>query len=114
MSETTGGKTGPLSLAGVHLLRDIPAADRKHLENRCAYRRFAPGEVVVARFSAGNAVYFILAGTGRVNDTPARVIQALLLLGSILFPGTLYILALGGPRSLGVVVLAGGIAFIVG
>ena len=66
MSETTGGKSGMLSLAGVHLLRDIPEPDRKRLEERCSFRRFGPGEVIVARFSAGNSVYFILAGTGRV------------------------------------------------
>ena len=53
-------------------------------------------------------------GCHRDQVAPARVIQALFLLGSILFPGALYILALGGLRSLGVVVLAGGIAFIVG
>ncbi len=55
-----------LSLAGVGLLRDIPAAERKAIEEKCGFRRFAPGEVIVARFSAGNSVYFILSGTGRV------------------------------------------------
>jgi CRP/FNR family transcriptional regulator, cyclic AMP receptor protein len=55
-----------LSLAGVNLLRDIPAADRKAIEEKCGFRRFAPGEVIVARFSAGNSVYFILSGAGRV------------------------------------------------
>jgi CRP/FNR family transcriptional regulator, cyclic AMP receptor protein len=55
-----------LSLAGVSLLRDIPAAERKAIEEKCGFRRFAPGEVIVARFSAGNSVYFILTGTGRV------------------------------------------------
>jgi CRP/FNR family cyclic AMP-dependent transcriptional regulator len=66
MSETTGGKPGMLSLAGIHLLRDIPEPDRKRIEERCSFRRFGPGEVIVARFSAGSSVYFILAGTGRV------------------------------------------------
>jgi CRP/FNR family transcriptional regulator, cyclic AMP receptor protein len=66
MSESTGAKPGALSLAGVHLIRDIPAAELKALEERCGFRRFAPGEVIVARFSAGNAVYFILSGTARV------------------------------------------------
>jgi uncharacterized membrane protein YgdD (TMEM256/DUF423 family) len=55
-----------------------------------------------------------LAGSGRVNDSVARVAQALFVLGSILFPGALYALALGGPRCLGAVAPAGGIAFIVG
>ncbi len=66
MSESTGAKPGTLSLAGVQLIRDIPAAELKALEERCSFRRFAPGEVIVARFSAGNSVYFILSGTGRV------------------------------------------------
>jgi CRP/FNR family transcriptional regulator, cyclic AMP receptor protein len=63
-----GEGTNPtvLSLAGVGLLRDIPAAERKAIEEKCGFRRFAPGEVIVARFSAGSSVYFILSGTGRV------------------------------------------------
>src|ERR1700728_2331765 len=61
-----GGQLGGLSLAGVHLLQDIPAAERKALEERCGFRGFAAGEVIVARFSAGNSVYFILSGTARV------------------------------------------------
>ena len=66
MSESTGARPGTLSLAGIHLLREIPAAERKALEERCSFRIFAPGEVIVARFSAGNSVYFILSGTARV------------------------------------------------
>jgi CRP/FNR family transcriptional regulator, cyclic AMP receptor protein len=61
-----GPNPATLSLAGVNLLRDIPAAERKAVEEKCGFRRFAPGEVIVARFSAGSSVYFILAGTGRV------------------------------------------------
>lgn len=67
MSEPTDGvKPGSMSLAGIRLLRDIPEAERKAIEERCGYRRYAPGEVLVARFSAGTAVYFILSGTARV------------------------------------------------
>jgi CRP/FNR family cyclic AMP-dependent transcriptional regulator len=61
-----GPNPATLSLAGVNLLRDIPAAERKAVEEKCGFRRFAPGEVIVARFSAGSSVYFILTGTGRV------------------------------------------------
>ena len=61
-----GPNPATLSLAGVNLLRDIPAAERKAVEEKCGFRRFAPGEVIVARFSAGSSVYFILSGTGRV------------------------------------------------
>jgi CRP/FNR family transcriptional regulator, cyclic AMP receptor protein len=61
-----GPNPATLSLAGVNLLRDIPAAERKAVEEKCGFRRFAPGEVIVARFSAGSSVYFILSGSGRV------------------------------------------------
>ena len=67
MSQASESPTpAALTLAGVSLLRDIPAAERKAIEEKCGFRRFAPGEVIVARFSAGNSVYFILSGTGRV------------------------------------------------
>ncbi len=67
MSQASEGTNpGALSLTGVNLLRDIPAAERKSIEEKCGFRRFAPGEVIVARFSAGSAVYFILSGTARV------------------------------------------------
>ena len=67
MSQSSdGANSATLSLAGVQLLHDIPENDRNALEQHCAFRRFAPGEIIVARFSAGNAVYFILSGTGRV------------------------------------------------
>jgi len=55
-----------MSLARIHLLREIPEAERKALEEKCSFRRFNAGDVIVARFSVGSAVYFILSGTGRV------------------------------------------------
>jgi uncharacterized membrane protein YgdD (TMEM256/DUF423 family) len=44
----------------------------------------------------------------------AMAAQILFLAGSILFPGALYALALGGPRWLGAVAPIGGLAFILG
>jgi CRP/FNR family transcriptional regulator, cyclic AMP receptor protein len=58
--------SGVMSLAGIHLLREIPEAELKALESKCSFRRFNAGDVIVARFSVGSAVYFILSGTGRV------------------------------------------------
>jgi CRP/FNR family cyclic AMP-dependent transcriptional regulator len=58
--------SGVMSLAGIHLLHEIPAAELKELEAKCSFRRFSAGDVIVARFSVGSAVYFILSGTGRV------------------------------------------------
>jgi uncharacterized membrane protein YgdD (TMEM256/DUF423 family) len=51
---------------------------------------------------------------GRVKGKLAIATQWLFLIGSILFPGALYALALNGPRWLGAVVPLGGIAFIAG
>lgn len=44
----------------------------------------------------------------------AMAAQVLFFAGSILFPGALYALALGGPRWLGAVAPIGGLAFILG
>jgi CRP/FNR family transcriptional regulator, cyclic AMP receptor protein len=57
---------GAMSLAGIHLLRELAEAERKTLEDKCSFRRFNAGDVIVARFSVGSAVYFILTGTARV------------------------------------------------
>jgi uncharacterized membrane protein YgdD (TMEM256/DUF423 family) len=51
------------------------------------------------------------AGLGR---RLASITQGLFLTGSILFPGALYALALGGPRWFGAVAPIGGLAFIAG
>ncbi len=55
-----------LSLAGVKILETLPAAERTFLETRCTYRRIATGDVLMARFTNGTAVYFILAGRARI------------------------------------------------
>jgi CRP-like cAMP-binding protein len=63
------GSTGAavcLSLAGVAVLRSLPDEERTYLETRCIYRRIAAGDVLMARFSVGAAVYFMLAGRARV------------------------------------------------
>jgi CRP/FNR family transcriptional regulator, cyclic AMP receptor protein len=57
---------GALSLAGIKLLRGIPGDALRSLEEQCVFRRFVAGDVLVARYSDGNAVYFVISGTGRV------------------------------------------------
>jgi len=59
-------KPNALSLAGIELLRSIPEDERAQIERRCIFRRFLAGDVMVARYSAGSEVYFILSGTARV------------------------------------------------
>jgi CRP/FNR family transcriptional regulator, cyclic AMP receptor protein len=66
MSAESEGAGANLSLAGIELLRDLPDVELRAIERMCVYRRFAAGDVMVARFSVGSAVYFILAGAGRV------------------------------------------------
>jgi uncharacterized membrane protein YgdD (TMEM256/DUF423 family) len=55
-----------------------------------------------------------LAGSARLSARLAVAAQALFIAGSILFPGALYALALGGPRWFGAVAPFGGLAFIAG
>lgn len=55
-----------------------------------------------------------LANGARVKPGLATAAQILFLAGSILFPGALYALALGGPRWFGAVAPIGGLAFILG
>ena len=56
----------------------------------------------------------LLSIVGRAKGKLAIATQWLFLIGSILFPGALYALALNGPRWLGAVAPLGGIAFIAG
>jgi uncharacterized membrane protein YgdD (TMEM256/DUF423 family) len=55
-----------------------------------------------------------LARNAMLNGRVAIVAQCLFLVGSVLFSGALYALALGGPRWLGAVAPIGGAAFILG
>jgi uncharacterized membrane protein YgdD (TMEM256/DUF423 family) len=56
----------------------------------------------------------VLARNAMLNGRVAVVTQCLFVVGSVLFPGALYALALGGPRWLGAVAPIGGAAFILG
>ncbi|HEU5095503.1 MAG TPA: DUF423 domain-containing protein [Reyranella sp.] len=62
------------------------------------------------------AILAVAALTRRagLKEGLATAAQILFLAGSVLFPGALYALALGGPRWLGAVAPIGGLAFILG
>jgi uncharacterized membrane protein YgdD (TMEM256/DUF423 family) len=47
-------------------------------------------------------------------STPLRVAASAFIAGIVLFSGSLYALALGAPRAIGVVTPVGGVAFVVG
>jgi CRP-like cAMP-binding protein len=55
-----------LSLAGVRILRPLAEDELRRLETRCTYRRLAPGDLLMTRFTSGTAVHFILVGRVRV------------------------------------------------
>src|SRR6185437_4049848 len=55
-----------MSLSGVTMLRDLEAEERSALATKCTFRRVAAGEVVLDRFSASAAVYFLVGGAARV------------------------------------------------
>jgi uncharacterized membrane protein YgdD (TMEM256/DUF423 family) len=56
----------------------------------------------------------LLARTGAITPAGQARIGALLLVGIVLFSGSLYVLAVSGIRALGAVTPFGGIAFILG
>jgi uncharacterized membrane protein YgdD (TMEM256/DUF423 family) len=56
----------------------------------------------------------VLSNGARLNGRMAVAAQWLFLAGSVLFPGALYALAVGGPKWFGAVAPIGGTAFILG
>mgnify|MGYP006291722475 CR=1 FL=1 len=60
------------------------------------------------------AMLAVTAFAGRLNARFATAALVLFVAGSLLFPGALYMLALGGPRWMGAVAPLGGSAFILG
>ena len=67
-------KTAPRStvlvqtLAGVPLFREIEAMKRASVEQRCAWRRWAPGEHILDREAPSNDVYFVVHGRARIVE----------------------------------------------
>jgi CRP/FNR family transcriptional regulator, cyclic AMP receptor protein len=55
-----------LTLDGVKVLATVPDEERRFLETRCTFRRFAAGQVMMERFGIGRAVFFIIAGRARI------------------------------------------------
>jgi CRP/FNR family transcriptional regulator, cyclic AMP receptor protein len=55
-----------LSLDNVKVLRTLPAEERRALETRCSFRRFAANEPLMEHFTQSSLVRFIIAGRARV------------------------------------------------
>jgi uncharacterized membrane protein YgdD (TMEM256/DUF423 family) len=62
----------------------------------------------------GLAAAFAADRAGREGGAMAARAAAVFVAGAVLFSGSLYVLALGGPRLVGVVTPLGGLAFMVG
>lgn len=69
-----------------------------------------------AQYHAWHALGFVLVGLSgfHIEGSWIRAAGWLLLAGIVLFSGSLYALALGAPRALGMVTPVGGLAFILG
>jgi len=69
-----------------------------------------------ARYQLIHAVALVALGLGadRLSAYDVRIVGALFLVGTVLFSGSLYALALSGARVLGAITPLGGLAFLAG
>jgi len=56
------------TLAAVQLFRELDAAKRLAVEQRCLWRRWAPGEHILDREAPTNDVYFVVHGRARIVE----------------------------------------------
>jgi CRP/FNR family transcriptional regulator, cyclic AMP receptor protein len=57
---------GTATLDGIRLLAKLTPEERRALERKCKLGRYAAGAVLIARFSPGTSVFFLLNGVARV------------------------------------------------
>ena len=55
-----------VALDSIRLLQALPAEERREIEKKCKLRRFATGDTMIERFSAGTSVLFLQSGVARV------------------------------------------------
>jgi CRP/FNR family cyclic AMP-dependent transcriptional regulator len=55
-----------VALDSIRLLHAFPAEERREIEKKCNLRRFAAGDTMIERFSAGTSVLFLQSGVARV------------------------------------------------
>jgi CRP/FNR family cyclic AMP-dependent transcriptional regulator len=55
------------SLAGISILSGLSPNALEHIQQRCSWRRYRPGESIVSYLDASDEVYFIIAGEVRVT-----------------------------------------------
>ena len=97
-------------IVGAFAAHGLPATDAgnraRQLLQTCSQYEIVHALVMLATVA--------LAATGKLDGRMAIVALWLFLVGSVVFPGSLYSLALGGPRWMGAVAPIGGTAFILG
>ena len=57
---------GVRSLANFGLLEGLDEATRRHIEERCRWRRYKPGQIILDRDSTSREVFFVAEGLVRV------------------------------------------------
>ncbi|MBP7147161.1 MAG: DUF423 domain-containing protein [Acidobacteria bacterium] len=67
-----------------------------------------------ARYQVYHALALVLAGLLAAHGLPARLAGWLFVAGILVFSGTLYLMAFGGPRWLGAITPVGGVCLIAG
>ena len=91
---------------GAHALRDRFDAYRAGIYERAVFYHFV--------HAFGMLILPLFAKAGALSETSATRIALVLCAGILLFSGSLYVLAVTGIRTLGIVTPFGGVAFIAG
>jgi CRP-like cAMP-binding protein len=68
IADRVGHQEPARSLAGIELLRSLPADKLHAVERRCLWRKWRAGEQVIDRETMSNDVYFVVSGRARVVD----------------------------------------------
>jgi uncharacterized membrane protein YgdD (TMEM256/DUF423 family) len=98
-----------LGAFGAHTLRGQLAAERLQLWDTAVRYHFFHG---LGLLGVGLTLRFFEVGTGLTRAAGLlRVAAVLIVTGIVLFSGSLYALALGAPRALGVLTPLGGLAW---
>jgi CRP-like cAMP-binding protein len=60
------GPLGKATLDAIRMLTKLSPEERRALERKCRLGRYVAGAVMIARFSPGTSVFFLLSGVARV------------------------------------------------
>jgi uncharacterized membrane protein YgdD (TMEM256/DUF423 family) len=106
LGAVAGGSAVGLGAFGAHALRERLAESALATWQTAVTYQFTHALALLA--------VAILLRIGLGAERPLTIAAAGFVIGTVLFSGSLYLLALGGPRWLGPITPVGGLAFIVG